>query len=177
MLPKLLDGAYLQGVGSVLLGVAAITGAIMAFLARTPIRRAWATFLAITVAPRRLLLDRAQHAEILAAEAEQRASSAEHSAGNWQSAFSAVDRRVAAMELLHAKELGELKADLAEARSEIDALKQRNDALVDYSQLVITYSVHLEQRALAGGVDLSGLTMPRIPEILADRLGIPETLR
>jgi hypothetical protein len=59
----------------------------------------------------------------------------------------------------------------------IDALKARNDALIDYLELLSAYAVQLEALAVKGGIEIGALRMPLVPAIIADRFHIPEAIR
>ena len=171
-------GNTLQGIGACLGGAAALLGVILTIINKKQIGVAWSAALAQMMEPRLRDAERRvrasdmqrNEAEQRAQSAEGRAGAAEHSADSWESTATAIRAEITTMQKQH-------DTAMAEMRAQLDEVKVRNDALVDYSQKILEYSVSLEHRAIAAGVDLSGLTMPLIPAILADRLNIPETLR
>lgn len=154
-----IDAAMMQGLGTMLTGIAAVLVLLGAFVNRHKIGTGWMAMVHAILTSKAELQRDVEVAVQRAMQAEGRALSAEHSTENWRAAYDG------------------LSTEIDNLRRDIRLVKERNDALVDYTSAVLTYCVELERRAHAGGIDLSDLSMPEMPEIIADRLNIPDSLR
>lgn len=168
-----IDSAALQGVGTFMLGVAALLTIIGAFVNRSAIGTGLRLLGEAIITPRIVLVERAERAERRRTDAVDRADASEHTADSWQSAYEAMKAQIDAAKI----EIAEMRAENLQARAEMAVLKERNDALADYVEGLFTFAVQIEAIAAAAKVDLGDLRMPPVPAIIADRFRVPETLR
>jgi len=154
------DGHLVSGIGSILGGAAAF---IMAILAVAKRHRAAAWFMS-----RSTLITRAQEAEGIASFATERADSAESARDNWQSNFDAVT-------IQQAKDRARIDRLEAVAQN-MEVLRLKFDAMVDYTERVVEYAAYLEAQLRVANIGFDR-KMPPVPAILADKFGIPEQLQ
>lgn len=172
-LGSFIDSAALQGVGTFMLGVAALLTIIGAFVNRSAIGTGIRLLGEAFLTPRVILVERAERAERRRTDAVDRADASEHTAESWESAYNGMKAQIAAFKL----EIEEMRAENLLAAASMAALKTRNDALADYVEGLFTFAVQIEAIAVEKGVDLGELRMPPVPAIIADRFRVPETLR
>lgn len=168
-----MDGATLSGIGTLLLGIAALAGLVIGLLNRKRIED-WFASRVVIIGERDDALSLAKREQNVRVAAEQRAENWEEAARGALFDSEAMQRRLEIVEarMSTAQQQSDgLRQDLNRLRERVQVSDELVSEVISYTRLLLEWSVKAETVSALGGVHLSPI--PEIPTTLADRLQIP----